>query len=97
MENGKVLLESNTERHGCAWRVTQYGDEWKYPFLVERIPFDADGTVHEELDDWTCLGGTPGMGCSQYATYEEAKSFYDDVQTLSNEGLLQKHPNLWVN
>jgi len=87
VEEIKDLLEGpeKFEGKGFAARLTYHEERDSY--RVESSPLletgDIDGT-------WEVFGGSVGYNDSEYSTEEEAREFYEELQNLSNQDILNR-------
>ena len=85
MDNVDEILEEPTrhEDKGIATRLT-YNEE-RDGYRVEHSSLLTDGSIN---GDWDVFGGSVGYNASEYDTEEEARSFYNEIQNLSNEEIM---------
>lgn len=87
MDDVDKILEGpeKFENKGFAARLT-YNEE-RDSYRVESSPLLKSG----EIDDtWEVFGGSVGYNDSEYSTEEEAREFYDELQNLSNQEILDR-------
>lgn len=103
----KILDKKIVGKFGIAIRVVEFSEKdaeesdieeyiKKYPYWVEHIPLNTDGTYDKNSDCWGCFGGSVGFDTSVYTNLKDAREFFDDVCKLSSEQMIKKYPNLWV-
>lgn len=87
MEQEDEVLEGPVrhEEKGLAARLTYREDRDSY--RVEYSPLLEDGEIAEE---WEVFGGSVGYNSSEYSAEDDARSFYDRLQDLSNEEILEE-------
>lgn len=85
MDNVDEILEEPTrhEDKAIATRLTYTEERDRY--RVEYTNILQNG----ELDgNWGVFGGPVGYNASEYDTEEEARSFYNEIENLSNEEIM---------
>lgn len=85
MDNVDEILEEpiRHEDKSIATRLTYTEERDRY--RVEYTNILQNG----ELDgNWGVFGGSVGYNASEYDTEEEARSFYDEIENLSNEEIM---------
>lgn len=92
----KLLKEKEVLDYAFKMRIIQWTrlkPEYKH---LKETPFWVQLNYENNDDDWGVFGGSVGMRDSTFKTYPSAKQFYDDVGNLSDEEMLKKYPDLWV-
>ena len=85
MDDVDEILEepSRHEDKGFAARLT-YNEE-RDSYRVEHSSLLTDGGID---GDWQVFGGSVGYNSSEYDTEEAARSFYNELENLSNEEIM---------
>jgi hypothetical protein len=85
MESDGELLEEPTrfEDKGLAVRLTYH--EGRDAYRVEYSPLLKNGEIEGK---WGVFGGSVGYTCSEYSTEEEARKFYNQLEDLPSDEIL---------